>query len=490
MRLAELLDPARLALLQRRLRAALTDAPAAGLLSITLDLDLGDGEADWLGADLGRTYAHYWAQPKNADRRLALGRAMIFSTAGPARFSALQAAFAGLAPNWRHDDSTQTGALSGALSSTLPGAHIGFAFADENNESDERDDSLPNARLVVPAILLQKRAGRCTATFSCTVRDGDNAIDGWLAELHSASCAAPPARPDPLLRRPTQLADRAFLARTRAALEAIAAGTLEKIVLTRSVRFDAARPIGLPPLLAALEQRHPECTIYAVGQHGQCFLGATPERLVALDNGVVRADALAGTAWLGAASQDNQPGSPTLHDDKNSREQQLVVDAVRAALAPLCVSIDPPQPPEIMQLRGLQHLRTGIAGRVRENVGLFDLIARLHPTPAVGGTPGAAARCWLHAHGDRRGAWYTGGVGWIDRCGNGEVAVALRCARLAGTQAELFAGAGIVAGSDPAQELAETEAKLGAMIDALRYAAASGELPCAGAAETARTGTD
>lgn len=475
MKLAHLLDASRLAALQQRLRECLTNAPAHGLLSITLDL--GAGDENWLKAvpdtDLARTHATYWAQPGCADDRLALGCAMVFTTAGPARFSALQAAFAGLAPSWQHDDPANTG--------VIPAAHIGFAF------SEEAQDDLPNARLVVPAVLLQRRAGRCTATFSCAVRDGDEAIGRWLAELRSAGLArSAPARPATLKRRAAPLADRAFLARARAALADIASGQLEKIVLTRSVRFDAAQAIAVAPVLAALQRRHPECTIFSVGHHGRSFVGATPERLVTLENGAVQADALAGTAWLSAAPNTAQPGSLRLQDDKNSREQQLVVDAVRSALAPLCLALDPPQPAEIIQLRELQHLRTRIAGRLRPNAGLFDLIARLHPTPAVGGTPGAAARQWLRAHGEQRGAWYTGGVGWINRLGDGEVAVALRCARIAGTQAELFAGAGIVAGSAPAQELAETEVKLGAIIDALQNALPVGESRAAG---SHRTGT-
>jgi isochorismate synthase len=486
---ARLLDPERLGvlqtLLQTRLQQQLSSAPAHGLLSITLDL--GTGEDRWLTADFEQSNAVYWAQPKHAHYRLALGRAMLFTTAGPARFSALQAAFAGLAPVWQHDDSEHTG--------VSPAAHIGFAFEDESGQSA---GELPNARLLVPAILLQNKAGQCTATFSCAVRDAENAIENWREELRLASI--PGTNPHgtgqriDLTRQPAPLAERAFLARAHAALAGIAAGHLEKIVLTRSVRFDAERPISVKALLATLQQNHPECTTYALGHHGQCFAGATPERLVALQNGMVRADALAGTAWLTTAANLTQPGSLELQDDKNSREQQLVVDAVRTALAPLCLSLDPPQAPEIMQLRGLQHLRTDVTGIVGKAVGLFDLIARLHPTPAVGGTPGLAARQWLRAHGDQRGAWYTGGVGWIDRQGDGEVAVALRCARIAGVQAELFAGAGIVAGSNPAQELAETEIKLGAIIDALQQPlqqpiAAADSTDCAGSERIDRTGT-
>lgn len=498
MTLRRLLDAPLLARLRERLRAALPDGADAagaaetsdnGLLSITLPLD-ADLDACWQAADFTRSHVVGWAQPANDETRLALGYAMIFGTAGPARFAALQAAFAGIAPHWRHDDYAHTG--------HAPVAHLGFAFDEEAHDGGAGE--LPNARLVVPAILLQARDGQCSATFSCAVRDADTAIERWQAELAAASRGRPRALPaspsNRTRRRPTPLAERAFLARVRAALADIAGGRLVKVVLTRSTRIDAGRNIVPARLLAALAARHPECTIYGVGQHGRCFAGATPERLVALDAGVVRADALAGTAWLGeGTTQTAQARQATLQDDKNGREQQLVVDAVRAALAPLCVSLDAPQPPEVLQVRELQHLRTGIVGRVRAGVGLFDLIARLHPTPAVGGTPGTDARRWLRAHRERRAAWYTGGIGWIDRAGAGEVAVALRCACIDGAQAELFAGAGIVAGSDPQQELAETEAKFGPLLAALDALDAAGSpgiaagLPQRSSSPQRRTGT-
>ena len=479
MTLSTLLDTSRLTVLRQRLQARLTNAPEHGLISITLDL--GARREDWLNADMRRPDTFYWSHPGNSghgnerlsDHRLALGRALFFSTAGMARFTALQAAFKGLLPYWQHDDSDHSGIEAAA--------HLGFAF--EDNVQNE----LPNALLCVPAILLQNRAQRCTATFSCTVRDAATAVARWCETLRSASRRRPPGwPPDVPVRKASPLGDRAFLARAHAALDDIASGKIDKVVLTRKVAFQAAQAIAVAPLLAALADRHAECTTYSVAQASSVFIGATPERLVSLNNGIVRADALAGTAWLSATSDAAQECSLKLHGDKNSREQQMVVDAVRSALAPLCISLDPPQTPEIMQLRKLQHLRTRVSGRLRDGVGLFDLIARLHPTPAVGGTPTAAARQWLQAHGEQRAAWYTGGLGWIDRRGNGEIAVPLRCANIKGAHAELFAGAGVVAGSDPYQELAETEVKLGAMIDALQHAGPRNDRSTG---EIAQTGT-
>ncbi|WP_300451435.1 isochorismate synthase [Accumulibacter sp.] len=457
---AGLLGGACLARLHRRLQVGLARAPANGLLSITLDL--GAGDADWLAVDPARDYVSWWAPPaagQAGDRRLALGRAVAFSTAGGGRFAALQAAFCGLQTRWQHDDEQNSG--------VEPAAHIGFAFDEEDEDAAATTAALPNARLLVPAILLRHHAGRRTATFSCPVGAGERAMAHWLAELQSVyrGNGAQPLAPV-WRRQPSPLVDRAFLARARAALAEIARGKLAKLVLTRRVRFAGEQPAAIAPMLAALAHRQPRCTLYAVGQAGQSFVGATPERLVKLQAGTVYADALAGTAWLSAS--DSRPASRGLLDDKNRREHQLVVDAIRAALDPLCTSLVVPPAATVLHLSELQHLQTRVVGRLRPGAALFDLLAGLHPTPAVGGAPGAAARQWLRHHGERRVAWYTGGIGWVERNGDGEVVVALRCARLRGGEAELFAGAGIVAGSEPEQELAETEVKLAVMADALQ----------------------
>lgn len=440
--------------IRQRLRALLQAAPGQGICSLGFDLGpSGPAGADLSPPPLPDREMVYWAQPAQGLWRLALGHALTVESAGPARFSALQAAFTGLAPHWLHDDTDAAGAA--------PLAHLGFAFDEESRES------LPNARLVVPALLLESRAGRRHLTLSCATRDGENAVGRW-EEI--AGAVGSPQAGATAPGEAAALLERAYLARVRAALAAIGERGLEKVVLARSSLYEADRPIGIPALLKTLERRHPGCTIFAVGHATGCFAGATPERLVRLKDGEAQADALAGTAWLG---NSRRPGALALQGDKNSREQQLVVDAVRAALAPLCTALDGPGAAEVLQLRELQHLRSRIGGVLHPGVGLFDLVAALHPTPAVGGSPARAAGRWLASHGERRPAWYTGGMGWIDRRGNGEVAVPLRCAEISGRHARLFAGAGIVAGSDPAQELAETEAKFGTMRQAL--AEASGQ---------------
>ena len=425
--------------LGERLARLAEGAPSGALLSVTLDL--GPGETDWLELQPQSAECCYWARPEHAEYRLGIGRAVISSSAGPARFTALQAAHAGIAQHWRHD--------AGADSDFEPVACLGFAFDDEST------GELPNAQLGVAAVLLSTSAGRQRVTFTTSMRECSGAMVRWEKLL-----AASPANTADLggTVPDSTLAIRAWNARVAAALAAIEAGAIDKVVLSRSLRIALPRPLAPVALLRRLVQQHPESTIFAMSNKHGTFLGATPEQLVGLRAGEAHADALAGTAW----------SDLPLAIDKNTHEQQLVVEAIRQALSPLCVALEIPPAPVVLQLRDLQHLWTPVSGQVHAGVGLFDLIARLHPTPAVGGWPTAAASEWLRRNGERRPGWYGGGIGWINRRGDGEVAVALRCGLMTGSSIELSAGAGIVAGSLPAHEFCETTAKLGTMLGALQ----------------------
>lgn len=408
----------------------------------------------------------YWQRPDAGLMLIGMGAAFRIETSGGGRFGALAAGMAGLRAAWRHDDG----------GSGLPArAFSGFAFAPENLPRQ----GFPNACLTVPAVLLREEDGRAWATFSCAATDAEGAPARWRRLLEremedrnrglspiSFSFSALDAPPH-LVRLPAPLPDLAFLARGRAALSAIERGEAEKLVLTRSVRFRSDRDVAPGPVLVALAARNPSCAVWAVGRGGRVFLGASPERLLAVSGPLVGADAIAGTTWLAPTGGD-APQPLSLAGGKNRREHDLVVESVAESLAPLCEEIAVPEAPEIVRLRDIQHLRRRIAGRRKSGIEAFDLLARLHPTPAVGGTPTPIAMDWLAAHGDRRGAWYTGGIGWLADDGDADFAIALRCGLLSGRDIALFAGAGFVAGSDPRQEMAETEAKLSPMLSALR----------------------
>ncbi len=374
-------------------------------------------------------------------RLFAVGCAAFVESAGAGRFAALAAAQRGLANAWQAD------------ATSCKRAFVGFAFTPEGGAP------FPNARLWVPELLLCEEHGRIALTLSCAAEQAGRAVPRWrkLWRELTTACAVPRAPIFRIQRNP--VADQAFLARGQAALAAIRQGAVDKLVLTRTLRVTMDQPIMPTALIGELARQHPACAVFGLGNGRRSFLGASPETLLAIDKQTVMVDALAGTAW--------QDTVQTLEDEKNRREHDCVATAIIEALAGVCSEIDLPANPEVMQLSGLSHLRRRVRACRLTATNAFDLLARLHPTPAVGGTPTADALDWLAGHGDTRAAWYTGGFGWIDTSGDCDIAVALRCGLFEGCEATLYAGAGFVAGSDPKQELAETEAKLTALLNAL-----------------------
>lgn len=430
----------------RRLARLAGASRPARLLSVTVDLPGAPrcgipDSGDWC----------VWRRPDRDLKLFGSGRAFAASTSGAGRFAVLHAAHNGLQADWRH------------AGGPPPVAFLGFAFSPRGG------GPLANACLWVPELLVREEGGAVSVTFSCAAAETELAPARWrglwqrLAELPPVPMAAPHFE-----QCANPLADRAFLARGRAALRAIDGGGVDKLVLTRSVRLRAEHPFAAAPVLDALAERHPGCTTFGVGRGGRAFVGASPETLLRVAGDRVEADALAGTAWLADAGADPAaPATLSLGADKNRREHDFVARAVADALASLCDGVETPDTPEVLRFNTLQHLCRRVTARRQANVSALDLVARLHPTPAVGGAPTAAALDWLAAHGDRRGAWYTGGIGWVDAAGDADISVALRCGLLHGRDATLFAGAGFVAGSEPEQELAETEAKFSVMRAAL-----------------------
>ncbi|HEY4119967.1 MAG TPA: isochorismate synthase, partial [Byssovorax sp.] len=212
----------------------------------------------------------------------------------------------------------------------------------------------------------------------------------------------------------------------------------------------------------------PTCTRFAFQRGGATFLGASPETLVTLADGRARADALAGTtARFDDDVRDARARAALLASDKDLREHRAVVEAVVAVLAPLARAVRANQAPTLKTLRNVHHLHTPIEADLDDAAHVLDLVARLHPTPAVAGAPRERALAWLAEHElDSRG-WYAGPVGWFDARGEGAFSVALRAGVVSGARAWLYAGAGIVAGSDPRAEYAETRAKHAPMLAAL-----------------------
>jgi menaquinone-specific isochorismate synthase len=253
------------------------------------------------------------------------------------------------------------------------------------------------------------------------------------------------------------------------ALERIAAGEFKKIVLARAQDLQADRPLHPLRMLNGLRQRFPDCYSFSFANgRGQSFIGASPERLVRASKGVLETEALAGSIRRGSgASEDAALASALLGSEKDVREQRQVLDDIVARLTPLGLTLEYGEKPQLRRLANVQHLHTPVRCVLPEAVRLLDVLAALHPTPAVGGSPRAAAVARIRElEGFPRGL-YAGALGWLNARGGGEFFVGIRSALVDGATARVFAGAGIVAGSTPEKEFAETELKFKAMREAL-----------------------
>lgn len=285
----------------------------------------------------------------------------------------------------------------------------------------------------------------------------------WEVDEQAAAALPAPRR--------TRLLDRSgdsFKAGVTEAVSLIRAGALEKVVLSRTVEVTSDTGFDVPGIRERLRRLNGESFTFSVGL-GQCSLvGASPELVAASQGELVQVCPLAGSAARGAdAEEDERIVAALLASAKDRAEHRVVVEQVTADLVPVLTDLRAPETPAAYPNARLWHLGTRISGRLRPGRTSLDVALALHPTAAVCGHPSdVAGQVIARLEPHRRGA-YAGLVGWMDVHGNGTWALALRCAEVRGCTATLFAGAGIVAGSDPSAELAETTHKLGTMLDAL-----------------------
>lgn len=324
------------------------------------------------------------------------------------------------------------------------------------------DDSPAGGSIIVPRYVLGRREGRAWLT---VVSDGATTVLPTLEELRGE---AEPIRPlgavsfssgDP----------EAWGRAVRAAVSRITAGEVEKVVIARAIDASADDPIDVRSILVPLADDYPTCWTFSVDG----MVGATPELLARVDRGLVTSRVLAGTIRpTGDETADLAHAAALARSSKDREEHEYAVDSVTRVLARHCRSINVPEAPSVIHLPNVMHLATDITGVLSERTTSLDLVAALHPSAAVCGTPtDSAAALIAELEGFDRGR-YSGPVGWIDAVGDGEWCIALRAAEI--DQADprrlrLFAGCGIVAASNPDDEWAESEAKLEPLRAALGY---------------------
>lgn len=477
--------------LATRLGVQLSTARSSGarsrLISTTSPIDDLDPIAVFAAARALDLEAALWFQPGAGRSIVGIGRAWAVETAGTARFSEATVAWRTVLANaLRSGESVATPAAGPIL---LGG--LGFS-----GRTPERDDSwapFGAASLVLPTFGLVRDAAGSYLTVAVGPEELDDVDPArldhrWDSLRHAAQArgrdANPAGRsagaagrpPTPTLteegrhlRVIDERPDRAGWDRTVGLFAgAVGRGRIDKVVLARRVMWRADAELDIEAALRHLARSAPESTTFAFVRDGTTFLGATPERLVRTAGRLFETVAIAGSAARGSDPDDDaRLAAALLASEKDREEHAVVVDMLRASLAPISTVLRVAETPAILPLRHVQHLVTSIAGTLREDAGLLELGERLHPTPAVGGAPRQMALDLIAEHEGFDRGWYAGPIGWLGADGHGELMVALRCGLVRGTDATAFAGCGIVADSDPAGEWEESRLKLRTMTGAL-----------------------
>ncbi|MGI5169739.1 isochorismate synthase [Spirillospora sp. CA-253888] len=313
------------------------------------------------------------------------------------------------------------------------------------------DPKSPDSVLIVPRWVVGRRDG--TAWLTTIGEDADP-----LALVRE------PVAPSRLSWSDGALSAPAWEQAVGRAVERIRSGRLGKAVLARDLYAQAPEPIDPRVLLRRLADRFPGCYTFSCAG----LVGATPELLIRRTGDRVDSLVLAGTTARGGdAEQDARRGERLFASAKDRSEHAYAAEMVRDALAPLCAELTVPDRPELLRLPNVMHLASAVHGRLDEARSVLDVVAALHPTPAVCGTPTEVALDLIRELESMDRGRYAGPVGWVDARGDGEWGIALRCAEIDGTRARLFAGCGIVADSVPADELTEAQNKFRAMQYAL-----------------------
>lgn len=453
--------------LHSRLREGVTSAAERSrrtLVSATLPVEGVDPCAAVFASRLASEHWFCWEQPDRGFALATLGIAHESSSRGDRRFDDVA----------RECLSLNEGAVleepSGLPSGAGPVWAGGFAF-DPGGAGSSPWASFAPASLILPELSFCRVESECFLTVNLVVSPGEDAgvtIDRIAARLAGL-------RDDPLPLLDPHLTDRPeirsvhppaeFEAAVEAATEQIADGTMSKVVLAREVTVEAAAAHNPAAIFGALREQFPSCFCFCRGTPEAAFLGASPELLIRRSGAGASTVALAGSTRRSSdPAVDDHLGEQLLRSDKNRREQRIVAERIVRKLRPHAVWVQTAPEPEVIKVANIQHLATPVIAQLAESHSAVELAGMLHPTPAVGGEPWPDAAVTIGELERMDRGWYAGPVGWMDATEDGEFCVALRSALLRDREARLFAGVGVVAGSDPAAELEETEVKLQALL--------------------------
>jgi isochorismate synthase len=408
----------------------------------------------------------FWASPGAECVIAGVDSAWTLTTHGSNRFAEASAAWHDLCANALLED--PFGAVGAG-----PLLIGGFSF-DPLRPATGLWEGFPDGLLMLPRYVLTNSDGMTLLTLNTVLRPNSSLAGATEAALRvydlfdGEPLVVSPAPAGQIRRAEDLPAATEWQAIVRDVEQNLRRGELGKVVLARQYHVQGRSLFDPAQVIGRLRIDYSDCFLFAVARGDRCFLGASPERLVRLRHENVRATCLAGSIARGTTPElDRQLGEELLASAKDRAEHEFVVRAICDELIEVCGGRVTTGPLSLMKLRNIQHLFTPIVGRVARGRGILDLVERLHPTPAMGGTPREPALAMIRRFEGLDRGWYASPVGWMDAHGEGEFTVAIRSALLHGTAASLFAGCGIVAGSDPEREYAESCLKLRPMLSVL-----------------------
>lgn len=434
------------------------------LVSATVPVEGVDSCAVVFASRLASDHWFCWEQPDREFALAAMGVAHEASSRGNDRFGDVARECL------RLNEGAVLDEPPGLPSGAGPVWTGGFAF-DPDGAASSPWSSFQPASLILPELSLCSSGGECFLTANVVVSPGDDPMGP--VERVTARLAGLRADPLPMLDphptdRPEIRSVRPpvdFEAAVTAATERIDRSEMSKVVLAREVTVEAAAAHDPAAIFGALREQFPSCFCFCRGTPEAAFLGATPELLIRRSGAGASTVALAGSTRRSSdPAVDDHLGEQLLRSDKNRREQRIVAERIVRKLRPHAVWVQTAPEPEVIKIANIQHLATPVIAQLAEPRSAVELAGMLHPTPAVGGEPWPGAADTIADLEQMDRGWYAGPVGWMDATEDGEFCVALRSALLRDREARLFAGVGVVAGSDPAAELAETEVKLQALL--------------------------
>jgi menaquinone-specific isochorismate synthase len=350
-----------------------------------------------------------------------------------------------------------------------PVALVGFRYDTETPRDSDWQD-FPDTMLVIPRFLFSRSGKSMWLTINTMAEpEIDTTIQAkrLISELQTLDTDPLTKDEQPLIKCINQDSVEQFTEYVQSALEEIEQGLLTKVVAARRKILYAERPFSLDNALRNLCQRYPDCTVFAIENGESSFFGATPESLAHVNEAKLSLTCLAGSTARGSNREEDYKLERQLFESPKERlEHTSVVAPVTESLKDLCRDLQWDREIQVLKLRNVQHLLTSVTGSLHSGNSILDVVKRLHPTPAVAGMPTDRAMAFIRKNEGDRG-WYAAPVGWLDHTEEGEFAVGIRSGLLIGKRAILYAGAGIVKGSDPEDEVRETELKFQPIMTAL-----------------------